>query len=828
VRAARRAVRAGAGAAVAALLLATAARTAPPPAPAPPARELEARARLMELADARRFDAVALAGLAQDPAPAVRAATADAVGLLANPEGVELLARLARDREPAVRAAAAAAAGRLLAQLPVDARVRKAGGGALRRLLADPAPAVRAAAAWGAGRAQRSGCDLWLLQRLAREKDPVVEAAILQELWRFPGALWLRRAIGQLSSRDAGVRLAATRSLARAGRAEAVVGLRRACRDADPLVRMAAMEGSRRLPPTALWPELLAGVADPDARVRIAAMAGLTDALERGHERPLPAATGAAVERALADADPNAVQATVTAVRLAGAARCCEGRLQDLVRSGEPWVAGEALVALAHAGARGSGTAVREWMASSELPRRLAAVRALGRGAGGGAALLAALADPAAEVRLAAVDAVGDEPGAAVTAALDERTADVDPVVRAAAVEALAKRHAAPAEPELLRLLSRERGAAAPDAAVALIDVLAAGKGLSDGARAALEGLLGWPDPVVARAAWQCLATHGSAPPLPEVRTAEDLAFYRGVVSWAAVPRWLQVVTVRGTMQVVLDTASAPLECFRIAALAGKKFYEGLTFHRVEPDFVVQGGDPRGDGWGGPGFVMRDELSLAAFDAGAVGLALSGPDTGGSQLFVTLTPRPHLLGRYPHLGSVVAGLDVALRLRVGDRILAVTAGEGPLPTYYPVWYGLLDPARLDREIPGWHAEAAGYRPQEEWLALLRTARLRYGLTVAMGTWCSDSRQQIPRLQAVLAALGKGSPFDAPRLVGVDRGKAVDPTVYPFGPVELVPTIVVTAGGAEVGRIVETPKSGRIEEDLVRILAPIEGWEVPRG
>ena len=104
--------------------------------------------------------------------------------------------------------------------------------------------------------------------------------------------------------------------------------------------------------------------------------------------------------------------------------------------------------------------------------------------------------------------------------------------------------------------------------------------------------------------------------------------------------------------------------------------------------------------------------------------------------------------------------------------------------------------------------------------------IRAAALVAMGTWCSDSHEQVPRLQAVLAALGQGSPFDAPRLLGVDRSKSTDPKAYPFGPVELVPTIVVAAGGAEVGRIVESPKSSSIEEDLARILAQVEGWQLP--
>ncbi len=794
--------------------------------PSPPGSQ--SRARLLALADARRFDQPALAALAGDAEPAVRAETAAVLGLLANPGAAPLVARLARDPYASVRAAAAAAAGRLAGTLPAGTHEREALGGELRRLLQDSAPDVRAAAAWGAGRALCPECDLWLLQRLGRERAPAVQAAILQELWRFPGTLWVKRATGQVTSRDPGVRFAAAWSLARSGRAEAVAGLRRACRDTDPLVRMAALEGARRAALGALWHELLAGVADADERVRIAAMEGLASALEREPGRALPKEAVAAVARALADVDPQEVHATVVAVRLAGAARCCGAQLEGIVAAGKPWVAGEALAALARTGEPGSDAAVRAWFASSELPRRLAAVRALGQSAEGQAALLAALSDPVAEVRLAAVEALRDGAGAAVTPAISQRLADEDPIVRAAAVEALVGRKAAPPEPELLRLLARERGAAVPDAAVALIGALGDGKGLPDGTREVLEGLSGSPDPVVARAAWQVLAAHGVSRPLPEVKTGEGPAFYGEVVRWAASPRWLEVVTVRGTLQIALDTSSAPLACFRLAALADKNFFDGLTFHRVEPDFVVQGGDPRGDGWGGPGFVMRDELALAPFAAGAVGIALSGPDTGGSQLFVTLTPRPHLLGRYPHIGTVVAGFDVATRLRVGDRILRARAGEGPLPRYLPVWYGVLDPARLDREIPGWHDEAAKYRPQEKWLELLRSAKLRYGLTVAMGTWCPDSREQIPRLEAVLAALGKGSPFDAPRLVGVDRSKAADPALYPFGPVELVPTIVVTAGGAEVGRIVETPKSGRIEEDLVRILAPVEGWEVPGG
>jgi cyclophilin family peptidyl-prolyl cis-trans isomerase/HEAT repeat protein len=786
------------------------------------------RAEVLALADARRFDPAAFSALARNGDAEVRLAVARALGELGNPEAVPLLAALAHDADGAVRAASAAAAGRLASMLPGKDAGRGALGRQLRALLQDKAPAVRAAAAWGCGMALPRGSDLWLLQRLAREKTAVVRAAILQELWRFPGALWVKRATTYLTARDPAVRLAATWSLARSASAATVAGLKRAARDPHPLVRMVALEGARRSKSAALLEDALGATADADPRVRIAAFQALAAILRQEPGRILPPSAVEIVRKTVADVDPNRVQERVAAIRLAGTAGCCTEPLNAALAAGEPWVAGEALVALARSGGTASERTVRQWFASSDLPRRLAAVRAFRDVVGGQQQLIAVLSDRQAEVRLAAVEALAEDAGAASTAAIDKALADADPVVRAAAVQALAARKALPGSEELLRLLGREHGAVSPDGAVALVDALAQGNALPIAVCAALEGLVSSPDPVVARAAWGALVRAGTLVPMPQVKTGESAAFYRQVEAWAKTSPWLEIVTVRGTMQVRLDTATAPLTCYRLVKLAEKDFFDDLTFHRVEPDFVVQGGDPRGDGWGGPAYTVRDELALVPFEAGAMGIALAGPDTGGSQFFVTLTPRPHLLGRYPHVGTVVAGEDVAERLRVGDHILHVSAGEGALPTYYPVWYGVLSPQRLDKEIIGWRQALAAYTPKGKWLALLRTAKVRYGLTVVMGTWCSDSREQIPRLQAVLDALGPHSPFAAPVLIGVDRGKGVDAKRYPFGRVDLVPTIVVTAGGSEVGRIVETPKSGSIEGDLVRILAPVEGWEVPNG
>jgi cyclophilin family peptidyl-prolyl cis-trans isomerase len=103
--------------------------------------------------------------------------------------------------------------------------------------------------------------------------------------------------------------------------------------------------------------------------------------------------------------------------------------------------------------------------------------------------------------------------------------------------------------------------------------------------------------------------------------------------------------------------------------VARKGFYDGLTFHRVIPNFVSQGGDPRGDGWGGPGFLMRDEVSMVSHAAGTVGIATSGKDTGGSQFFVNETHNFHLNGVYTVFARVTRGLSVVRKLTEGDIIL---------------------------------------------------------------------------------------------------------------------------------------------------------------
>ena len=129
----------------------------------------------------------------------------------------------------------------------------------------------------------------------------------------------------------------------------------------------------------------------------------------------------------------------------------------------------------------------------------------------------------------------------------------------------------------------------------------------------------------------------------------------------------VRCTTPRGEFVIKLDGEIAPNTCAVFLDLIAKGYFADLTFHRVVPDFVVQGGDPRGDGWGGPGYTIRSEWSRARYKRAAVGIAHDGKDTGGSQFFVTLSEQPHLNGRYTVFGEVTEGMDVVDRIELGDR-----------------------------------------------------------------------------------------------------------------------------------------------------------------
>ncbi|HSN53511.1 MAG TPA: peptidylprolyl isomerase, partial [Candidatus Sulfomarinibacteraceae bacterium] len=439
----------------------------------------------------------------------------------------------------------------------------------------------------------------------------------------------------------------------------------------------------------------------------------------------------------------------------------------------------------------------------------------------------AAAADPSPAVRLAWLEALGPELAAGRLDALRRVVAgDPDPAVRAAALQLLSAAGAAGGPDELLALEASWRGDKLPDARAAAVAAALVAADDDAGRLAVLEHAAAAGDPALAVMVTNAARDLGLEVAAPEREPRHGRGWYVELLDWMLEPRFLDVVTDRGTFRIGLETREAPISSREIVELAERGFYDGLTFHRVVPNFVVQGGDPRGDGWGGPGFTLTDEPAYRPFDAWRVGLATSGPNTGGSQLFVTTMPADHLTGHYTNLGEVVAGREVVARLRPGDRIRRVEALSGEPPPLAPTLVGELQWGDL-AALPGWQAEHDGSEPDPGALARLAGAAGSYRLVTVLGTWCSDSEREVPRLVRVLDGVS-GGVFDH-LMIGVDRTRRIDDdalaaTAGVERTVERVPTIVVLdSDGVELGRVVETAERP-LEQLLVDFIAPAEGWQ----
>ena len=169
------------------------------------------------------------------------------------------------------------------------------------------------------------------------------------------------------------------------------------------------------------------------------------------------------------------------------------------------------------------------------------------------------------------------------------------------------------------------------------------------------------------------------------------------------------IETDKGTIEIELAILDAPQTVTNFMTLARKGFFNGIAIHRVVPDFVVQAGDPRGDGEGGPGYTIRDELNERPYLRGTVGMALDWKDTGGSQFFITHSPQPHLDARYTVFGSVVDGMDVVGAVGAVGRDTAGADG---------IWDGVIEVKRRRRAEEKRGARRAPLKTSEE-LPLLR-------------------------------------------------------------------------------------------------------------
>jgi peptidyl-prolyl cis-trans isomerase B (cyclophilin B) len=137
------------------------------------------------------------------------------------------------------------------------------------------------------------------------------------------------------------------------------------------------------------------------------------------------------------------------------------------------------------------------------------------------------------------------------------------------------------------------------------------------------------------------------------------------------------IETSRGTIELELYPTYAPKTVNNFAFLARQGFYDGLTFHRVISNFMIQGGDPTGTGTGGPGYKFEDEVrnNPLKHETGVISMANAGANTNGSQFFITHAPQPHLNGKHTVFGKVINGQDVVNAIKQGDKMTKVTISE---------------------------------------------------------------------------------------------------------------------------------------------------------
>ena len=145
------------------------------------------------------------------------------------------------------------------------------------------------------------------------------------------------------------------------------------------------------------------------------------------------------------------------------------------------------------------------------------------------------------------------------------------------------------------------------------------------------------------------------------------------------------IQTSKGNIVLELTEDETPNTVANFISLAEKGFYDGVAFHRVIPDFMVQGGCPLGTGTGGPGYVIADEFSpRLRHTRGVISMANAGSNTGGSQFFITHVPCPHLDGKHAVFGKVTSGMEVVDKIQKGDKIIKVAVDRKRSHPYKPV------------------------------------------------------------------------------------------------------------------------------------------------
>jgi len=291
--------------------------------------------------------------------------------------------------------------------------------------------------------------------------------------------------------------------------------------------------------------------------------------------------------------------------------------------------------------------------------------------------------DPDPRVREAAYAAIAPSPSLpledTVHALLVKGLSDPDFYVRATVIGALIDRPAAADLPAVLASYNQAARDSANDARLAALQYIGAlwkkdSASLSASSLARLSQMPVPADPLE-RAAGKGIPAWSKWSAVSP--TARPITWYQGVVTGIVMPAYVgktvnaTINTARGQIRLELFGTDAPITVWNFLSLARSGYFRNTRFHRVVPNFVAQDGDPRDDGNGGPGYAIRDEMNRRRYERGAVGMALSGPDTGGSQYFITHSPQPHLDGHYTVFGRVLRGYDVLDKIVQGDLIMSV-------------------------------------------------------------------------------------------------------------------------------------------------------------
>lgn len=457
------------------------------------------------------------------------------------------------------------------------------------------------------------------------DEDVEVRRAAVVSFSRYPhrGDPEMAALARALGDPDEWVRLFAVRALGRAEDADVAASLDRVTADPSPRVRTEALLAAEAR--GVMTERLEALTRDPSFHVRAAAMRALRR--EEGERARL------ALEAGLEDPSVTVRTAALEALAVAAPLDDALDRL-------------------------GRGLASADWR------MRLAAIRgSAGLGEPGVELVRRGATDPDGRVRAAALAAWPGDPGTEPT--FLRALADDDLAVRATAAEAIAGVPGTEALARIAACLDRSLG---PEW-VELRETLALTLGGRQDARALLERLATDPAASVRTRAREGLSALGVSDPHLPVHAGDPPSPSPFLERIPVTRARVRLETERGDITLELFPEDAPLHVASFLELISGRFYDGLIWHRVVSNFVVQGGDPAGSGWGGPGYTLRDEINRRRYGRGTLGMPKAGKDTGGCQLFLTHVPTPHLDGLYTVFGRVVEGLDVLDRLEVGDRIL---------------------------------------------------------------------------------------------------------------------------------------------------------------